>query len=182
MERLQGLQGNQQFWHKSMFVYEYLLKQCLEISSGWIMVIEDDVIGKEGWYTQAMELLREIPMRMKCLGWLYLRLFYNENLFGWNSHSAVPGLVNTGLCAHRNNFDHQPELFTSPAQAPVQSSHWHRLLLLFTIYNTTLLHGWPGLYATSTIWGAENGEIRVLFSGPHISSTDCTASDRHRQA
>ncbi|KAL8891319.1 MAG: hypothetical protein Q9215_001642 [Flavoplaca cf. flavocitrina] len=85
MKRLQVLEENRQFWNKSMFDYEYLLKHCLDTRSDWVMIVEDDVIAKEGWYTQAMDALGEIQMRMKGREWLYLRLFYTEKLFGWNS-------------------------------------------------------------------------------------------------
>lgn len=68
-----------------MFDYQYLLKKCVDTGSDWIMIIEDDVLAKEGWYIQATDALRDIQMRMKRHEWLYLRLFYTEKLFGWNS-------------------------------------------------------------------------------------------------
>lgn len=85
MARLHALEENHHFWNKSMFDYQYLLKKCVDTGSDWIMIIEDDVLAKEGWYIQATDALRDIQMRMKRHEWLYLRLFYTEKLFGWNS-------------------------------------------------------------------------------------------------
>ncbi|KAL8995728.1 MAG: hypothetical protein Q9169_004586 [Polycauliona sp. 2 TL-2023] len=49
------------------------------------MIVEDDVLAKEGWYTEATDALGHIQNQMKGHEWLYLRLFYTEKLFGWNS-------------------------------------------------------------------------------------------------
>ncbi|KAI4239983.1 MAG: hypothetical protein L6R40_005415 [Gallowayella cf. fulva] len=85
LARLHSFEESHQFWNKSMFDYEYLLKRCVATRSDWIMIVEDDVLAKEGWYTEAMDALEDIQRRMKNHEWLYLRLFYTEKLFGWNS-------------------------------------------------------------------------------------------------
>ena len=85
MARLRSLEENHQFWNKSMYDYEYLLGKCLETDAKWVMLVEDDVLAKEGWYNQAMDALEAIQNQMKTREWLYLRLFYTEKLFGWNS-------------------------------------------------------------------------------------------------
>lgn len=85
MDRLRSLEENHNFWNKSMFDYEHLLSKCVDTGSDWIMIVEDDVLAKQGWYAQATDALSDIQLRMKGHGWLYLRLFYTEKLFGWNS-------------------------------------------------------------------------------------------------
>lgn len=85
MARLHSLEENHQYWNKSMYDYEYLLGKCLETDAKWVMLVEDDVLAKEGWYNQAMDALEEIQKQTKNQEWLYLRLFYTEKLFGWNS-------------------------------------------------------------------------------------------------
>ncbi|KAL9004695.1 MAG: hypothetical protein Q9188_002491 [Gyalolechia gomerana] len=85
MARLRLLEETHQFWNKSMYDYEYLLKACLNTGAQWIMIVEDDVLAKEGWYSEAMRALEDIQLRTDDQVWLYLRLFYTEKLFGWNS-------------------------------------------------------------------------------------------------
>ena len=85
LARVRSLEENHQFWDKSMFDYEYLLKKCFDTNADWVMIVEDDVLAKEGWYLAAVNALSEIQVRMKREEWLYLRLFYTEKLFGWNS-------------------------------------------------------------------------------------------------
>ncbi|KAL8946016.1 MAG: hypothetical protein Q9222_007529 [Ikaeria aurantiellina] len=79
------LEETHQFWNKSMYDYEYLLRKCLDTEAEWFMIVEDDVLAKEGWYTQALGALNDIPRQIGKQEWLYLRLFYTEKLFGWNS-------------------------------------------------------------------------------------------------
>lgn len=83
--RLRMLEETHQVWAKSMYDYEYLLKICLGTGAQWIMIVEDDVLAKEGWYSEAMRALDDIQNQTNDHGWLYLRLFYTEKLFGWNS-------------------------------------------------------------------------------------------------
>ena len=85
MTRLRSLEEDHQFWNKSMYDYEYLLNGCLDTGADWIMIVEDDVLAKEGWYQQTIGALEDVKIQMKNHEWLYLRLFYTEKLFGWNS-------------------------------------------------------------------------------------------------
>lgn len=85
LARLRSFESQHQFWNKSMYDYEYLLQKCLDTGAQWIMLVEDDIIAKAGWYTQATSALKTIQAERKPSTWLYLRLFYTEKLFGWNS-------------------------------------------------------------------------------------------------
>ncbi|KAL9023315.1 MAG: hypothetical protein Q9196_007279, partial [Gyalolechia fulgens] len=84
MARLRLLEESPQSWNKSMYDYEYMLKACLNTGAQWIMIVEDDVLAKEGWYLEAMRALETIQVRTHDHAWLYLRLFYTEKYFGWN--------------------------------------------------------------------------------------------------
>ena len=84
MTRLRSFEDEHQPWNKSMYDYEYLLKGCLGTGAKWIMLVEDDVLARAGWYTQATAALKDIETQMAPSEWLYLRLFYTEKLFGWN--------------------------------------------------------------------------------------------------
>lgn len=85
MARLRTFEDEHQYWNKSMYDYEYLLQKCHNTQTKWIMLVEDDVLAKAGWYPQATTALNKIADQMGESKWLYLRLFYTEKLFGWNS-------------------------------------------------------------------------------------------------
>ncbi|KAI4214290.1 MAG: hypothetical protein LQ351_003043 [Letrouitia transgressa] len=85
MARLRMLEEDHHPRNKSMFDYGYLLSHCLQTGARFVAVIEDDVIAKAGWYTDAMLALQEIQSQVGETGWLYLRMFYTEGLLGWNS-------------------------------------------------------------------------------------------------
>lgn len=85
MARLRMLEEAHQFWNKSMYDYNYLLKNRLDTGAQYRMPLQDDVFMKEGLYPQALLALKDIQVRMKKREWLYLRLFYTEKLFGWTS-------------------------------------------------------------------------------------------------
>jgi hypothetical protein len=51
-------------------------------------MIEDDTLAVEGWYSSALEALRNVESKMERRTgqeWVFLRLFYSKGLFGWNS-------------------------------------------------------------------------------------------------
>ena len=83
--RLRSFEEKHQYWNKSMYDYEYLLKDCHDTGTKWVMLVEDDVLAKAGWFAEAIAALTEIEAQMGGSKWLYLRLFYTEKLFGWNS-------------------------------------------------------------------------------------------------
>lgn len=70
--------------NKSIYDYGYLLKNCLRTGAEWISIIEDDVIARAGWYDMACVALKEAQNISRGASWLYLRMFYTENLLGWN--------------------------------------------------------------------------------------------------
>ena len=69
--------------NKSMYDYGLLLQSCLDTSADWITVIEDDVIARAGWYSQAKTSLQAVQEQTHQGSWLYLRMFYTEIFFGY---------------------------------------------------------------------------------------------------
>ena len=75
--------------NKSMYDYGYLLKNCLKTKADWITIVEDDVIARAGWYSEAMTALDEVQAQARGSSWLYLRMFYTEIFFGYLSEHWV---------------------------------------------------------------------------------------------
>ena len=72
---------------KAIFDYTYVLSSCHATGASWIAMIEDDTLAMAGWYPRAMEALDTADAQHywgKKSDWLYLRLFYTEEFFGWN--------------------------------------------------------------------------------------------------
>jgi hypothetical protein len=76
--------------NKTIFDYTYLLDDCYATGAPYIAMIEDDTLAVKGWYPSALQALRDIEKNMERragVKWVFLRLFYAEDLFGWNSQS-----------------------------------------------------------------------------------------------
>jgi hypothetical protein len=78
--------------NKTIFDYTYLLNDCYATGARYIAMIEDDTLAVEGWYPRALAALKKIQIEMEMerragQEWVYLRLFYVEDLFGWNSEN-----------------------------------------------------------------------------------------------
>ncbi|KAK5071290.1 hypothetical protein LTR64_007793 [Lithohypha guttulata] len=74
--------------NKTIYDYTYLLRDCYNTNSEYIAMIEDDTIAARGWYKQALQALDTVSKTMQIRAqtrWAYLRLFYVEDLLGWNS-------------------------------------------------------------------------------------------------
>jgi len=85
LARLQQFEEGHHHRNKSMYDYGYLLEKCHQTGAAWIAMIEDDVLARDGWYTRARQALGDLSGRMADDRWLYLRIFYTEDLLGWNS-------------------------------------------------------------------------------------------------
>ncbi|KAG0651790.1 hypothetical protein D0Z07_1964 [Hyphodiscus hymeniophilus] len=76
--------------NKTIFDYTYLLNDCYKTGAKYIAMLEDDTLAVEDWYPRALEALRNVEMEMARRPgkkWVFLRLFYAEDLFGWNSEN-----------------------------------------------------------------------------------------------
>ena len=81
------------FMRKALFDYVFLLRSCYESGTPWIVLLEDDVIGADGWFYRMRNAVQELVGKWDFGSILYLRLFYNERLLGWNSEETFGYVV-----------------------------------------------------------------------------------------
>ncbi|KAI1359032.1 hypothetical protein F5Y08DRAFT_345108 [Xylaria arbuscula] len=75
---------------KAKFDYSIVMEECEKTGASEILMIEDDVVFMDGWWSRLREALAVATAKTWELGhqdFLYLRLFYYEGLLGWNSES-----------------------------------------------------------------------------------------------
>ncbi|KAI1391749.1 uncharacterized protein F4822DRAFT_104532 [Hypoxylon trugodes] len=73
---------------KQKIDYSVLLDECAKVNPKYTMTLEDDVIALDGWYHRALSALQTAMKKTRELGrndFLYLRVFYDGRLLGWNS-------------------------------------------------------------------------------------------------
>ncbi|KAL6230183.1 hypothetical protein BDW75DRAFT_234596 [Aspergillus navahoensis] len=66
--------------------------------AGYVAMIEDDTLAIKGWFPAVLQALGTVQQHSVGHEWIYLRLFYTESLFGWNTeerprHVALSFLV-----------------------------------------------------------------------------------------
>lgn len=86
--RIEEWEAGGWYRNKTIFDYTYLLNDCYATGAEYIAMIEDDTLAVRGWYPRALTALRNVEARMARrpnVAWVYMRLFYVEDLFGWNS-------------------------------------------------------------------------------------------------
>lgn len=69
---------------KALFDYAYVLDKCQDSGASHTLMLEDDVIAADGWYSRMKAGLQELEAQPDFDKSLYLRLFYNTRLQGWN--------------------------------------------------------------------------------------------------
>jgi len=70
---------------KALFDYSFMLRRCLDSQAPYILMLEDDVIAADGWYRRTKAALADLANRPDYASSIYLRLFYNTRIQGWNS-------------------------------------------------------------------------------------------------
>lgn len=70
---------------KALFDYSFTLQRCLESKAPYILMLEDDAIAADGWYRRTKAALADMETRSEYSRSIYLRLFYNTRIQGWNS-------------------------------------------------------------------------------------------------
>lgn len=88
LTKIRVWEDNSLYRIKTIFDYTYTLQDCYNTGARYIAVIEGDTLFVKGWFKRAMQGLKEIETKMarrRQQKWIYLRLFYTERLFGWNS-------------------------------------------------------------------------------------------------
>jgi hypothetical protein len=112
LSQIQDWEEHGLYRNKTIFDYTYLLRDCYNTGARYVTMIEDDTLAVRGWYDHALQALEDVEARMKSAHpvsqWVYLRLFYTEDLFGWNTEfwalylfwsTAVWALVSGSLVA-----------------------------------------------------------------------------------
>jgi hypothetical protein len=100
LRHLEYLENGKYFQEKSVFDYTYTLRKCHDTGARWIVMLEDDVIAMEGWYSRALQAADQADDATHVgltPGWLYLRLFYTEEFLGWNAEEWPHYLAWSGL-------------------------------------------------------------------------------------
>lgn len=83
--RLRSQETPQGHKRKALFDYSYNFEHCLESNAPYILMLEDDVLAANGWYRRTTAAIAEMESQPEFANSLYLRLFYNTRLQGWNS-------------------------------------------------------------------------------------------------
>lgn len=81
------------FDHKPLYDYIYLLRNCYSRGAPYVVILEDDVIAADGWYYRTKTALEAWESKPDFAESLYLRLFYNERILGWNSEEWTTYLI-----------------------------------------------------------------------------------------
>ncbi|KAI1296947.1 integral membrane protein [Xylaria venustula] len=91
LELLQALETDDSYpshARKQKIDYSVLLDECAKVQPAYTVTLEDDVIALDGWFHRTLSALRTAVRKTEELGrdqFLYLRLFYDSRLLGWNS-------------------------------------------------------------------------------------------------
>lgn len=124
-DKLVAWEKNGLYRNKTIYDYTYLLKDCYNTGADYVLMVEDDTLAARDWYARTIESLDIVIANMQTLQsrWAYLRLFYVEDLLGWNSEEwpkylfwsfIVWSIVTTGMVSAKRRFRWQLEGVTYP--------------------------------------------------------------------
>lgn len=83
--RMRFLESPKGHKKKALLDYAYTLQSSYNSSAPYILMLEDDVIAVDGWYPRTKAALKDLENQSQYANSIYLRLFYNTRLQGWNS-------------------------------------------------------------------------------------------------
>lgn len=74
-------------WYRNKPIYDYthLMRDCYDTGAEYVAMLEDDTLAVKGWLPSALQALDTVKERAGNERWMYLRLFYVDDLLGWNS-------------------------------------------------------------------------------------------------
>ena len=84
---LAELERSKNFREKGLWDYTYVLSRCISTGAPYVAILDDDVLAVAGWFNRTMDAIEFANARtpqQKRSNWLYLRLFYTEEFFGFN--------------------------------------------------------------------------------------------------
>ncbi|WPH03905.1 Hypothetical protein R9X50_00678800 [Acrodontium crateriforme] len=84
-ERLRGMENPGGHFEKGLFDWIFMLKGCMNSTADYYVLVEDDALAMDGWYSRTKAALKTIEDSPLYGNSIYLRLFYNTGLQGWNS-------------------------------------------------------------------------------------------------
>ncbi|KAK5229568.1 hypothetical protein LTR96_003179 [Exophiala xenobiotica] len=118
--------------NKSIYDYRYLLRDCYDTGAPYVAMVEDDTLAVQGWFGRLLDALATVKVKMNGYPsdqrWLYLRLFYTDELLGWNSEQWTTYLfwsfvvwisLLTMMLATRRRFPTQLEFLTNEMIAAI---------------------------------------------------------------
>ncbi|KAJ5789766.1 uncharacterized protein N7518_006777 [Penicillium psychrosexuale] len=84
-ERIKDWEKGGCYRNKTIYDYTHLLKDCYDTGADYVAMIEDDTLAVKGWLPSALQALEVVEERNVNKKWIYMRLFYVDELLGWNS-------------------------------------------------------------------------------------------------
>ncbi|KAI9933055.1 hypothetical protein ASPWEDRAFT_42810 [Aspergillus wentii DTO 134E9] len=121
-ERIKNWEDGGWYRNKTIHDYTHLMQDCYDTGAEYVAMIEDDTLAVKGWIAPALQALDIVKERTANERWMYLRLFYADDLLGWNSEEwpiylawsfAIWALLTVTMVAAKRVFKH--ELKTFPA-------------------------------------------------------------------
>ncbi|KAF2972960.1 hypothetical protein GQX73_g628 [Xylaria multiplex] len=88
IEKLENDSSHPAHARKQKIDYSVLLTECAKVNPTYTMTLEDDVIALDGWFHRTLDAIRTAVRKTHEMGrddFLYLRIFYDGRLLGWNS-------------------------------------------------------------------------------------------------
>ncbi|OAP65657.1 hypothetical protein AYL99_01629 [Fonsecaea erecta] len=168
--------------NKSIHDYRYLLEDCFDTGAHYIAMVEDDTLAVEGWFRRLLNALTLI--RLKKDGarsgqhWLYLRLFYTDDLLGWNSEQWPTYLfwsfdvwvfLLTVLLTTRRRFPSQLEFFTNEVVAVIALVCIPAMIILvFLAGKQTTMPMRPGVQEMNKYGCCSQGFVFPRDVVPHV--------------
>lgn len=88
-EQIRAWEEGGWYRNKTIYDYTYLLNDCYETGAEYVAMLEDDTLAAEDWYSRTTQALTQVETEMAKSNtrWIYLRLFYADDLLGWNSEN-----------------------------------------------------------------------------------------------
>lgn len=115
-ERLKNWEEGGFYRNKTIYDYTNLLKNCYDTGAEYVAMIEDDTLAVKGWLPSALQALDDVKQRTANTNWIYMRLFYVDDLLGWNSEEwprylawsfVIWALLTAMMFASKRGFSHK---------------------------------------------------------------------------
>ncbi|CAG7939760.1 unnamed protein product [Penicillium nalgiovense] len=81
-ERIKKWEDDGWYRNKTIYDYTHLMQDCYDTGAQYVAMIEDDTLAVKGWLPSALQALDIVKQRTVNERWIYLRLFYVDDLLG----------------------------------------------------------------------------------------------------